>query len=169
MGELIRNKVSEAGLITVNLLDYIPKEKKAGIDLKDWLVDGLIIKELDFKKKLNHFDFSAFENTNTHIYCSKDVIIPVWAYLLLQTKLKSVSKYVFFGNKEEFNLILFKKCFDENFNLLTFKNKRVFIKGCGDPSLPIGAFSIISQKLMPIVKSLFYGEACSNVPLIKNM
>ena len=169
MGDLIRNKVSEAGLITVNLLDYIPKEKKVGIDLKDWLIDGLIIKELDFKKKLNHFDFSVFENTNTYIYCSKDVIIPVWAFLLLQTKLNPVSKYVFFGNEEEFNLILFKKCFDENFNLLAFKNKRVFIKGCGDPSLPIGAFSIISDKLMPIVKSLFYGEACSNVPLIKNM
>ncbi len=169
MSGLIRNKISEAGLITVNLLDYIPKDKKVGIDLKDWLVDDLIIKEFDFKKKLDHFNFSAFEKANVYIYCSKDVIIPVWSFLLLQTKLKTIAKYVFFGNEKEFDLILFKQCFDENFNLLEFKNKRVFIKGCGDPSLPIGAFSIISHKLMPVVKSLFYGEACSNVPLIKNM
>lgn len=167
--ESIRNKVSEAGLITINLLDYIPKEEKRGIDLKDWLVNGLIIREVDFKKKLSSFDFSSFENTNVYIYCSKDVIIPVWAFLLLQMRLKSFAKYVFFGNEKELNLILFKRFIDAKLDFSLYKNKRVFIKGCGDPSLPLGAFSIISDKLIPIVKSLFYGEACSNVPLIKNM
>lgn len=167
--ESIRNKVSEAGLITINLLDYMPKEEKRGIDLKDWLVNGLIIREADFKKKLSGFDFSSFENTNVYIYCSKDVIIPVWAFLLLQMKLKSFAKYVFFGNEKELNLILFKRFVDVKLDFSLYKDKRVFIKGCGDPSLPLGAFSIISDKLIPIVKSLFYGEACSNVPLIKNM
>jgi len=167
--ESIRNKVSEAGLITINLLDYVPKEEKKGIDLKDWLVNGLIIREADFKKKLSVFDFSSFKNTNVYIYCSKDVIIPVWAYLLLQMKLKSFAKYVFFGNEKELSLILFKRFVDVKLDLTLYKDKRVFIKGCGDPSLPLGAFSIISDKLIPIVKSLFYGEACSNVPLIKNM
>jgi len=165
----IRNKVSEAGLITIDLLDYMPKEKKRSIDLKDWLVDGLIIKELEFKKKLTCFDFSSFKNANVYIYCSKEVIIPVWAFLLLQTKLKSVAKYVFFGHEKELNLLLFEKCVNDRLNVTSYKGKRVFIKGCGDPSLPLGAFSIITQKLIPIVKSLFYGEACSNVPLIKNM
>tara|TARA_B100001250_G_C19576124_1_gene689820 strand:+ start:13 stop:522 length:510 start_codon:yes stop_codon:yes gene_type:complete len=164
----IRNKVSEAGLVTINLLDYMPKEKKIGIDLKDWLVDGLIIKEVDFKKKLNCFDFSSFKSANVYIYCSKDAIIPVWAFLLLQTKLKSIAKYVFFGNEKELNLILFKNSLEEKLTISSFKNKRVFITGCGDPSLPLGAFSMISHKLIPIVKSLFYGEVCSNVPLIKN-
>lgn len=167
--ESIRNKVSEAGLITIDLLDYVPKEEKKGIDLKDWLVNGLIIREADFKKKLSVFDFSSFKNTNVYIYCSKDVIIPVWAYLLLQMKLKSFAKYVFFGNEKELSLILFKRFVDVKLDLTLYKDKRVFIKGCGDPSLPLGAFSIISDKLIPIVKSLFYGEACSNVPLIKNM
>ena len=164
----IRNRISEAGLVTIDLLDYMPKEKKRGIDLKDWLVDGLIIKEVDFKKKMSRFDFSHFKNTNVYIYCSKDVIIPVWAFLLLQAKLKSIAKYVFFGNEKELNLVLYKNCLEENLPTSSFKNKRVFIKGCGDPSLPLGAFSMISHKLIPIVKSLFYGEACSNVPLIKN-
>ncbi len=169
MKETIRNKVSEAGLVTIDLLDYVPKEPKKSIDLKDWLVGGLIIKEVEFKKKINCFDFSSFKNVNVYIYCSKDVIIPVWAFLLLQTKLKSIAKYVFFGHEKELNLILFEKCINDKLNIALYKGKRVFIKGCGDPSLPLGAFSIITQKLMPIVKSLFYGEACSNVPLIKNM
>ena len=58
MEEAIRNKISEAGLITIDLLDYMPKEEKKGIDLKNWLVDGLIIKEADFKRRLSNFDFS---------------------------------------------------------------------------------------------------------------
>jgi len=169
MQKPIRNKVAEAGLITVDLLDYIPKENIKGIDLKDWLINGLIIKEQDFKNKLDNFDFFPFENCNVYIYCSKDVIIPVWAFLLLQVKLNSVANYVFFGTKAELNLILFKKSIDNDLDLLSFKGKRVFIKGCGDSSLPLGAFSIVSEKLTPVVKSLFYGEACSNVPLIKNM
>jgi|TARA_B100001758_G_C18251140_1_gene525909 hypothetical protein len=169
MEKPIRNKVAEAGLITVDLLDYIPKENIKAIDLKDWLINGLIIKELDFKNKLDNFDFFPFENCNVYIYCSKDVIIPVWAFLLLQVKLNPIANYVFFGTKAELNLILFKKSIENNLDLLSFKGKRVFIKGCGDSSLPLGAFSIVSEKLTPIVKSLFYGEACSNVPLIKNM
>ncbi len=169
MEKPIKNKVAEAGLITVDLLDYAPKKKTKGIDLKDWLINDLIIKEQDFKKKLNRFDFFPFENCNVYIYCSKDVIIPVWAFLLLQTKLKPIANYVFFGTKVELNLILFKRSVDKNLHVSFFKNQRVFIKGCGDSSLPLGAFSIVSDKLIPVVKSLFYGEACSNVPLIKNM
>ena len=169
MKETIRNKISEAGLITVNLLDYMPVEKAVGIDLKNWLIDGLVIKELDFKKKLDELGLSGFENKNVYIYCSKDVIIPVWAFLLLQTKINNVANYVFFGNKEGLNLILFEKNLNKTLSISSLKKKRVFIKGCGDPSLPLGAFSIVCHKLIPVVKSLFYGEACSNVPLIKNM
>ena len=169
MEKPIRNKVAEAGLITVDLLDYLVTENIKGIDLKDWLINDLIIKERVFKNKLDNFDLSPFENCNVYIYCSKDVIIPVWAFLLLQVKLNPIANCVFFGTKADLNLILFKKSIDKNLDLLSLKDKRVFIKGCGDSSLPLGAFSIVSEKLIPIVKSLFYGEACSNVPLIKNM
>ena len=122
-----------------------------------------------FKKKLSELNLSGFNNKNIYIYCSKDVIIPVWAFLLLQTKLNTVANYVFFGNKEGLNLILFEKNLNKMLAVSSLKKKRVFIKGCGDPTLPIGAFSIVCHKLTPVVKSLFYGEACSNVPLIKNM
>ena len=66
-------------------------------------------------------------------------------------------------------LDIIQQSVESKLNTSEFKNKRVFIKGCGDPSLQLGFYSIVSQKLTPVVKSLFYGEACSNVPLIKNM
>ena len=164
----IKNKIAEAGLITIDLLDFMPKSNPKPLDLKDWLFKGLIVKESHFKKKLDDFNPSTFKDHYVYIHCSKNVIIPTWAFLLLQIKLSPFAKYVFFGNRRELSLILFKKNLEKT-NLNIYKNKRVFLKGCGDPHLPIGAFSLISDNLIPIVKSLFYGEACSNVPLIKNM
>ena len=168
MEEGIKNKIAEAGLITIDLLDFLSNKKKVGIDLRDWLIDDLIIKEVDFKEKLKKLNVDSFKNCNVFIYCSKDVIIPTWAFLLIQAKINTVASFVFFGSEQSLNLMLFEKSIQE-IDTSKYINKRVFIKGCGDRKLPIGAFSIICQKLMPIVKSLFYGEACSNVPLIKNM
>ena len=165
----IRNKISESGIINIDILDFMPKNEVKGIDLKDWLVDGLIIRERDFKEKLKCFDLESFKDKNVFIYCSVDVIIPIWAFLLLQVKLNKLAEFVFFGTKNEMNLSLFQQSVESKLKISEFKNKRVFIKGCGDPSLQLGFYSIVSQKLTPVVKSLFYGEACSNVPLIKNM
>ena len=53
-------------------------------------------------------------------------------------------------------------------NVEKYKNKIVFIKSCKNKLLPVAAFSIISGILLPHVKSLFYGEPCSSIPLIKN-
>ncbi len=169
MTETIRNKISESGIININILDFMPKNEAKGIDLKDWLVDDLIIREHDFKEKLKCFNFESFRGANVFIYCSVDVIVPVWAYLLLQVKLNKLAEFIFFGTKNEMNLSLFQQSVESRLKTSEFKNKRVFINGCGDPSLQLGFYSIVSQKLTPIVKSLFYGEACSNVPLIKNM
>jgi len=163
----IRNKIAEAGLITVDLLDFLSNKKQVGVDLRDWLVDDLIIKEINFKERLKKLNIDGFKNCNVFIYCSKDVIIPTWAFLLIQAKINTVASFVFFGNEQSLNLILFERSIQE-IDTSKYINKRVFIKGCGDRRLPIGSFSIICQKLMPIVKSLFYGGACSNVPLIKN-
>lgn len=52
-------------------------------------------------------------------------------------------------------------------DLSSFKEQRVIVKGCGDT--PIGEFAYveITKKLLPIVKSLMYGEPCSTVPIYK--
>tara|TARA_B100001250_G_C19549768_1_gene678490 strand:- start:607 stop:807 length:201 start_codon:yes stop_codon:yes gene_type:complete len=65
------------------------------------------------------------------------------------------------------NLLLFEQAFSE-IDLTQFKNQRVFLKGCGEKVVPLGFWSICVTKLAPHVKSLSYGEPCSNVPLIKN-
>ena len=48
------------------------------------------------------------------------------------------------------------------------QDKRVLVKGCSDFSIPENAYVELVEKLRPIVKSLMFGEACSNVPIFKN-
>ena len=164
---MIRNRVKESGVITIDLMDFCNNESKKSIDLIHWLENGLIIKEASFKNRLKSIDINIFKGALVNVFCSSDAIIPTWAYLLLQTKIQTVAKDVFFGNSSEFELYLFQKNI-QSLKLGSYKNKIVFIKSCQNKLLPIAAFSIISGMLLPHVKSLFYGEPCSSVPLIKN-
>ena len=50
----IKNKVAESGLINFDLSTLVPKGKRIGIDLKDFLFEGLILKEKDFREKIVH-------------------------------------------------------------------------------------------------------------------
>jgi hypothetical protein len=52
-------------------------------------------------------------------------------------------------------------------DLTAFTDKRVIVKGCGDLSVGAFAYLEITRLLQPVVKSIMYGEACSNVPVYK--
>tara|TARA_B100001250_G_scaffold411488_1_gene440266 strand:+ start:2222 stop:2716 length:495 start_codon:yes stop_codon:yes gene_type:complete len=164
---MIKNRVKESGVITLDLMSFCNTGPRKTIDLVDWLESGLIIKESSFKSRLKSMNIDSFSGALVNIFCSSDAIIPTWAYLLLQTKIQGVAKDVFFGNDPSFELYLFQKNI-KSLNIEKYKNKIVFIKSCQNKLLPIAAFSIISGLLLPQVKSLFYGEPCSSVPLIKN-
>jgi len=167
MGSEIVNRVDKSGLITLDLGEFMPPGKRVGLDLVDWLDDGLIIKEVSFKKKLNTFKAKDLENAFVAVFCSKNAIIPIWAYLLIQTKLHGIARQVFFSDIHNMNLLLFQQKLN-TLNMDQYKNKRVFLKVCSGNKIPIGAFALVSNKLVGSVKSLFYGEPCSSVPLIKN-
>ena len=49
-----------------------------------------------------------------------------------------------------------------------YKDQRVIIKGCSD-DVEIGPeiYLALTNKLVPVVKSLMYGEPCSTVPVYK--
>ena len=52
MGGEIINRVDSAGLITLDLRDFIVPGERISLDLANWLDNELIIKEASFKKKL---------------------------------------------------------------------------------------------------------------------
>ena len=55
--EQIVNKVAKSGLINIDLSDFGPKETIIELDIKQFLLNGFILKEKDFRKGLSDFDF----------------------------------------------------------------------------------------------------------------
>ncbi|KYH04433.1 hypothetical protein A1704_17205 [Chryseobacterium cucumeris] len=163
----IRNKVAESGLINFDLTTLLPKGERKGIDLKDFLFQELILKEKDFREKVDAIDTEKYKDTYVYIYNSVDTIIPLWAYFVLTAKITDVAKKVVFGNREDLEVILMHNAIQTH-DFEEMRGKRVLVKGCSDKEIPENAYIELVEQLKPIVKSLMFGEACSNVPIIKN-
>ena len=166
MEEVMTNKVSESGIITLNLEDYYPREEIMLFDLKDYLFMGLILKEKDFREALKNLDLAPYTNKNIALTCTADAVIPMWAYMLVSSYLQPVTKEVVFGNIDFLQQTLFLKNIAA-INTSNYADKRVVIKGCGDLPVSETAYVAITQLLRPVVKSIMYGEPCSTVPIYK--
>ena len=160
------NKVAESGLITLDLENYIPKEETAVFDLKEFLFMGMILKEKDFREALKKQNWEVYRNKHVAITCSADVIIPVWAYMLAASSLQPVAKSILLGNEKELYKTLFLKNIS-SINTSEFVDKRVVIKGCGETPIDEFAYTEATRILMPVAKSIMYGEPCSTVPVFK--
>jgi len=166
MEDVIVNKVTESGLITLDLEEYYPKEEIAIFDLKNHLFMELILKEKGYREALKNIDWSIYKNKNVAITCSADAVIPMWAYMLAATYLQPVAKEVVFGNEDFLHRTVFLKNLSA-INPTDFTDKRVVIKGCGDKSISETAYVEITKLLTPVAKSIMYGEPCSTVPIYK--
>ena len=161
------NKVEQSGLVTLDLAAFLPSVPVVPFDLKDHLVQGLVLMEKPFREALSKIDWSSYEGKAVGIYCSADALIPLWAYMLVAGYLEPYAATVVYGNAEEAEAQLLVKAI-ENMDLQPYHDARVVVKGCGDKAIPPAAFIAISRVLKPVVKSLMYGEPCSTVPVYKN-
>ena len=166
MSKEIVNRVANSRLITIDLLDYAPKDNILIFDVKDLLFEGIVLKEKEFRTSLKEFDFSKYKSHTVALYCSADAIIPMWAYMLITSSLIPVCTNLYFGTKKEvFQKILLKNIFEIDSE--KFKEKKVIVKGCGNIPLSESLYVAITQKLQNSVSSLMFGEACSAVPVYK--
>ena len=166
MANTIVNRVSKSPLITFDLENFYQIGTRQSIDLSQWLDRGLILKEKDFRTQLNAHDWTIYQDQFIALHCSTEAILPAWAALLVSTHLQPYARKVVVGTLLELEVQLFT----EEIQLLDvapFKDQPVIIKGCSDKTVPQDAYVQLIAKLQPVVKSLFYGEACSSVPLYK--
>jgi len=166
--EEIKNKVAESGLISLDLKDFYPEGERVVIDMKDHLFEGLILREKDFRAFVKNEDWSKYKNKFVAITSTADAIIPTWAYMLIASELQPYAKKVVSGTPDTLEAVLFHDSINEKLKPEQYKDKRVMLKGCGDKEIPPAAFTDAVNLLKPHVKSIMYGEACSNVPIYKS-
>jgi hypothetical protein len=166
MQDEIINKVSQSGLITIDLEEYYPEGKRILFDIKEQLFEGLILREKDFREFIKNEDWNKYKDCYVALTCSADAIVPTWAYMLLATQLEPVAKKVVFGDLETLETILYNEILSK-INISDYKDARIVIKGCGNLPVPKAAYVQITGLLRPVAKSIMYGEPCSTVPLYK--
>lgn len=166
MPDEIVNRVSQSKLVTFDLEEYYPEGKRVVLDIKNWLFEGFILKEKEFRNYISEHDWVQYKDAFVALDCSSDAIIPGWANMLLASKLQPFAKKVIIGSLEQLESSLYQSII-ENIDVTEYRDKPVIIKGCTDKPVPPNAYIWITSKMQRVAKSVMYGEACSSVPLYK--
>ena len=166
MEKEIVNRVANSKLITFNLEDYYPEGERVLFDVKDWLLEGFVLRESEFREQAKNHDWRQYEGKFIALTCSSDAIIPAWAFMLLATYLQPFAKKVITGDLETLETVLYTEVISK-MDVSNLQDKPVIVKGCAHKPVPKNAYLLLIEKLQPVVKSLMYGEACSSVPLYK--
>lgn len=165
MSEIV-NRVSESGLLTLDLEKFVSNNEIVEVDIAEQLWQGLALKEKDFREWIKTNDWSVFKGKSVYIHCSVDAIIPSWAYMLIASSLVQFTNSFIVGDKVSLELKLIKENISK-IDLSELKDKRVVIKGCSDVSSPNFCMVEIVKHIQPVVKSIMFGEPCSTVPIYK--
>lgn len=166
MAQKIINRVANSKLKVIDLEDYYPEGKRVLFDIKDWLLEGLVLREKDFRQHVSEHDWSQYKDCYVALLCSTDAIVPDWAYMLISLQLQEFSKLTVIGPLDQLESIIYTSIISD-LDLTVYKDMPVIIKGCSHKPVPANALILLSQKLKPIAKSIMFGEACSSVPLYK--
>lgn len=166
MEEEIINRVAQSQLVTFDLEDYYPKGERKVLDVSEWLYEGIILREKEFRVYVDAYDWSMYQDVYVALTCSSDAIIPGWAFMLVASRLAPYAKKVVVGNLVDLETSLFQTII-ENLDVSEFADKPIIIKGCSHKPVPENAYIMAMMKIQEVAKSVMYGEACSSVPLFK--
>lgn len=165
-GEIVNKVKQSKKLVTIDLQKFYDETPVAELDLKEFLYEGLILKEDHFREKLEDHDWSQYQDKYVTVFCSTDAIITRWAYMLVAQYAAPHAKDVFEGREEDISFELYRRKLDD-VEWAEYKDKFVLLKGCSNKPVPESVYLHATKKLLPHVAKLMYGEACSNVPVYR--
>lgn len=166
MEDLIVNRVASSSLIQIDMEDWSDNRNRYTFDLEPFLFQGLVLKELDFRKSMQEFQWENFRNGIVAVYCSADAIVPTWAYMLVAGFAAGVGAETHFCSPDHLDDFLYDRKI-QSLDLEPYRGGKVIVKGCSKKTVPLSAYVSLANRLQPVVQSLMFGEACSNVPLFK--
>jgi hypothetical protein len=162
----IINRVANSVLQVFDLEDYYPEGQRDSLDISQWRWEGVVLREKDFREALKNHDWQQYQDKYIALHCSNDAIVPAWAYMLVTVHLQPFAKQIIQGNPKELDVLLYNEILN-SLDYSAYEGKPVIIKGCSRKPVPEEAYTLATQKLMPVAKSIMFGEACSSVPLFK--
>jgi hypothetical protein len=165
MAEIV-NKIKQSKLETIDLEKLLSDITVKEFDLSDHLFQGLILKEKEFRESLKDHDWNQYEGEILAVFCSTDAIVPKWAYMLIVQHADGIADGVYFGSREEAVAKVQKERLDQ-VSWQKYEGRFVLLKGCSKMDISEEIYMTATQKLLPYVNKLMYGEACSNVPVYK--
>ena len=139
---------------------------RAQIDISQWLLEGFLLKEKDFREQLKNHNWSQYQDQYVAINCSTNAIVPAWASILVAIQLAPFAKKIIDGSIEDLESSLYEELLSK-IDYSVYSNKPIIIKGCSRKPVPMRAYVLAAQYLHPFARSIMYGEACSAVPLYK--
>jgi hypothetical protein len=164
--EEIVNKVANSALEVFDLEDYYLKGIRVQVNISQWLHEGFLLKEKDFREHLKNHDWSQYQDQYVAINCSTDAIFPAWATILVAVQLAPFAKKIVNGTVEDLDAALYEEIL-RKIDYSVYENKSVIIKGCSKKLVPMRAYILAAHNLQAFARSIMYGEACSAVPLFK--
>ena len=164
--EEIINKVAQSSLVVFDLEDYYPDDHVVDLDVSQWLAEGFLLRETDFRAQLKAMDWTPYEDKYVALYCATDAILPAWAFALVAVHLAPLALKIIHGSKE----LAIIEWYQDILNKLDYTDyfeKPVILKGCSKKAVPNQVYTLAIQKLIKVSKSVMFGGACSAVPLYK--
>ena len=165
MSELI-NRVAASAIVSLNMEEFYPQEERVQFDLADYLFQGLVLREKEFRAALKVLDWDQFAGKWVAVTCSADAIVPTWAYMLVCTYLEGAAKGYCVGDLEALEQYIVEDTLSK-LPLESFKDRSVVVKGCSKVAIPLYAYGRLVSLIQGQAKSLMFGEPCSTVPLYK--
>ena len=166
MADEIVNKVTQSGLIQFDLEDWIREIDFVQLDISEFLFEGFLLKEKDFRKAVKEFDWTQYQNKTLILTNTDDAIITTWALMLIASEMKKVGGDFYFGEiTGYYNYFILQKIM--HLDLSEYTDARMIIKGCGKYNLDENLYTRFIHKIQPVAKSIMFGEACSSVPVFK--
>lgn len=166
MEKEIVNKVAQSALKVFDLEDYFPKAPIETIDISQWLYEGIVLKEKEFRAALLAVDWSTYQDKGVALYCSTDAILPSWAFMLVSSFLQPYALHVMQGTAQDWLVSYYQNKIDA-LDFAPYQDLPVIIKGCAHKPIPEEAYVMATQKMMLFARSIMFGEACSAVPVFK--
>lgn len=163
MAEIV-NKIKQSKLETVDLEKLTASIHVKPFDMKEMLYEGLILREKQFRELLKEHDWEQYKDSYLAVFCSTDAIIPKWAYMLVVQYAHETAKDVLFGEPQDVFREVSGTVLDQ-VNWEEYSGKFVLLKGCSKAEISSSVYMHATKRLLPHVRKLMYGEACSNVPV----